>query len=103
LGTVLAIAMPTQEENELFLLLECAESPFGLGFAEDFRWHVEHPGESQTADLVAALERRGQLRVVNDSDPHSRDGQVAAELTERGRERIQELVKDGVTPAPGWL
>jgi hypothetical protein len=88
---------------ELFILMECAESPFGLGRSEDHRWNVEHPGSSPASDLVEDLEQRGCLIVAERFDAEVQRTVSDAEITKEGRRRIDELIAEGVEPSEGWL
>jgi hypothetical protein len=90
-------------EDELFVLMECSEGPFGLGAPEDYRWHAGRPGQSATTDLVLNLEQLGYLTVAEVWDAQGHRVQIQAEITAAGRRRIAELVRDGVKPAPGCL
>jgi hypothetical protein len=94
--------MSATPEEELFVLMECAESPFGLGAPADYRWHVDRPGESPTIDLVRHLENKGCITVSEGRDPQGGRMQVHAEITPTGRKRMDELVRDGIQPSPGW-
>jgi hypothetical protein len=83
--------------------MECAESAFGLGRPEDYRWHAEHPGESPTNDLVHELEGRGCLVVVEGFDEETQRVVARAEITKDGRRRMNKLVAEGVQPSAGQL
>lgn len=83
--------------------MEGGESPFELGRAEDHRWHAERPGESPATDLVLELARRGCLVIVERFDEKSQRLLAVAEITQDGRKRIDELIREGVKPSKGWL
>lgn len=90
-------------DDELYVLMECAEGPFGLGRPLDYRWYVGRPGLSSTIDLVRDLKRRGYVTVAEKWDPRGLEMRISAEITPAGRTRINELVRDGVQPSHGRL
>lgn len=90
-------------ELELYVLMECAESPFGLGKSDAYRWHRDNPGESPTNDLVRHLECLGYLTVVEVRDVHEHRMRMQADITPTGRSRLNELARSGVKPCDGWL
>jgi len=78
-------------ERELYLLMECAESPFGLGRVEDHEWHVANDPTSTSA-WIAVLAKEGYLSIQS-------MGRFAnAEITPAGRKRLNELAAAGVEP-----
>jgi hypothetical protein len=91
--------MNVSPEDELMILLECAEDAFPMGRVENFKWHAERPGNSDTVDLLCGFERNGWVTLHEVEDPD--DGRVIMRprLAPSGQKRIQELTDAGVEPS----
>jgi hypothetical protein len=84
-------------EDELGLLYEIAETPFGLGEPEDYEWNrAQPPGTSRILDQVVELESKGYAEIATGWDEGERRPYVYANITNAGRKRISELQEAGV-------
>lgn len=94
-------------EDELGLLLEVAETHFGIAEPADYEWHVAHtranPGEFATLAKLLRLEEAGYVSMDTGRREDDPDAPwVYANITEAGRKRISDLYGQGVKPDPSW-
>src|SRR5687767_2143415 len=86
-------------DEELWLLMEAAESPLSLYEWNDYQYHAARPGNSPSLDFVLSLERAGYVRIIKARDDAEHRDLAAAEITSEGRRRMDALIREGVRPA----
>jgi len=87
-------------EDELGLLLELAETEFGLSEPENVEWYrAQPPGESPTFDALRHLESQGYAELVTEWREDAQKKWIFAKVTPTGRKRMQEA---GVEPSASW-
>jgi hypothetical protein len=91
--------MPLQPEDELMVLLECAEGAWTMGRVEDFLWHAEQPGKDAFVEFIVDCERRGWVTFEQVHDPDTGRLNMHAQLTRDGNGRLAELNAAGVKPS----
>lgn len=86
-------------EDELMILLECAEDSCLMGRVDDFKWQAERPGKSPIVDLLSKYEKQGWVTLHEVLDPADDRMIMRARLTSAGQHRIAELNRAGVQPS----
>jgi hypothetical protein len=89
--------------DELGLLIELAETQFGISSPADYEWQVDrvstHPGESRTLEQLLTLESKGYVKMTIERRDDTHKEWVYAKITAAGQKRISELYAAGVEPS----